>query len=316
MRIWDFSRSAFGICAASALLAGCGGSQLPIGESGAMPQNASIAQIDRGGSWMLPDAKHDDLLYVSDFYGVHVFSYPRGTHVGDLTGFASPEGLCTDRAGDVFVTDETVAHVYEYAHGGTNRIATLYDNYVDFNPIDCSVDPVTGNLAVASADAPYVVIFPDAKEHPVVYVDPYASLFWCAYDDKGNLFIEQIRHHRKFYIGELPKGATKFKNFVLDSRAGIPGATKFDGQHVVVEDLRTNGLHQVRFSGSNAVVIDSTPLNGAKEIQQFWIHKGKVIGPDAYGPAYFWKYPLGGSPAKAIQGFTLPVGVTVSLAPH
>ncbi len=263
---------------------------------------------------MLPEAKHDDLLYVSDFYGVHIFSYPRGTHVGDLTGFASPEGLCTDRAGDVFVTDETEGYVDEYAHGGTKRIATLYDIYVDFNPVDCSVDPVTGNLAVASADAPYVVIFPDAKEHPVVYADyPYAILFFCAYDDNGNLFIEQVRHHRKFYIGELPKGATKFKNFVFDSRAGIPGAIKFDGQHLAVEDLRTNGLHQVRFSGSNAIVIGSTPLNGAREIQQFWIHKGKVIGPDAYGPVDFWKYPLGGSPVKAIQGFKLPYGVTVSL---
>ena len=31
MRIWDYSRSAFGICAAAAMLAGCSGSQPPIG---------------------------------------------------------------------------------------------------------------------------------------------------------------------------------------------------------------------------------------------------------------------------------------------
>ena len=34
MRIWDFSRSAFGICAAAAMLPGCGGSQPPVGVPG------------------------------------------------------------------------------------------------------------------------------------------------------------------------------------------------------------------------------------------------------------------------------------------
>ncbi len=43
VRIWDFIRSVFGICAAAALLAGCGGSQPPIGAPGAMAQSSLIA---------------------------------------------------------------------------------------------------------------------------------------------------------------------------------------------------------------------------------------------------------------------------------
>ncbi|HZY96453.1 MAG TPA: hypothetical protein VFE35_05080 [Candidatus Cybelea sp.] len=263
---------------------------------------------------MAPEAKSEDLLYISDYYGVHVFSYPKGTHVGDLAGFAEPQGLCTDRAGDIFVTDALARHVYEFAHGGTKPIAVFYDNYVDFNPENCSVDPITGNLAVAIPDLPSVVIFPDAKQKPVVYSDPYSIIFWCAYDDKGNLFVEQVRQHRKFYIGELPRGATKFKNLFLDPRVGGPSSLQFDGQHIVVEGP-TSTLYQLRFSGSNAIVISSTPLNGAKQIEQFWIQKRRVIGPDLYGTTYFWKYPLGGSPAGSIQGFTLPYGATVSVSP-
>jgi hypothetical protein len=39
-------------------LSGCGGSQPPIGAPGAIPQNSSIAtHAERGGSWMLPEAK-------------------------------------------------------------------------------------------------------------------------------------------------------------------------------------------------------------------------------------------------------------------
>jgi hypothetical protein len=37
MGIWDYSRSAFGICIAGAMLAGCGGSQPPIGAPGSTP---------------------------------------------------------------------------------------------------------------------------------------------------------------------------------------------------------------------------------------------------------------------------------------
>ena len=41
-----------------AMLAGCGGSQPPIGAPGVMPQSRAIAMhAAGGGSWMLPEAK-------------------------------------------------------------------------------------------------------------------------------------------------------------------------------------------------------------------------------------------------------------------
>ena len=46
---------ALSICAVAALLAGCSGSQPPIGATGAMPQTSAVAtHADRGKSWMLP----------------------------------------------------------------------------------------------------------------------------------------------------------------------------------------------------------------------------------------------------------------------
>jgi hypothetical protein len=59
---------------AAALFAGCGGSQPPIGALGAMPQSRAIAtHADRGGSWMLPEAKSEDLLYVTGDGESYVF---------------------------------------------------------------------------------------------------------------------------------------------------------------------------------------------------------------------------------------------------
>ena len=306
---------------AAALLSGCGGSQQPIGASGVLPQTRTVApRVDRGKSWMLPRAKSEDLLYVSDFYGVHVFSYPNGVHVGDLYGFVSPAGLCSDNAGDVFVTDTPAYHVYEYAHGGTEPLKTLYDNYVDFGPFDCSVDPTTGNLAATDLDGEDVVIFPKANERPKVYYEDmrYTYMFNCAYDNKGDLFVDDVfnrNHHRK-YIGELPRSAKQFTNYLLDRRIAHPGGIQFDGKHIVIEDLGSLIAYRLRFSGSNAIIVGKTQLNGAGYVDQYSIQGNTLIGPDSNTTVYLWKYPKGGSPVSSIGGFTLNYGSTVSVGPQ
>ena len=87
-RLSHSGRYALSSCVAAAMLAGCGGSQPPIGVLGAAPQTSAVARhADRGKSWMLPEAKSKDLLYVSTSDSVYVFSYPKGTLVGTLTGF-------------------------------------------------------------------------------------------------------------------------------------------------------------------------------------------------------------------------------------
>src|SRR5580704_9380706 len=138
MKLAEFGGYALSICAA-ALLAGCGGSQPPIGALGAMPSRP--ATISGGSS--------SALLYISSPSNGNVYflTYPKGKLVGTLTGFQEPFGLCSDTAGNVFIPDSEAGDVVEYAHGGTSPIVTLND--VGYLPADCSVDPLTGNLAVA-----------------------------------------------------------------------------------------------------------------------------------------------------------------------
>ena len=55
------------VVALALLLAGCGGSQPPIGAPGARLQSSPVvSRAERRGSWMLPEAKGEDLLYVSN----------------------------------------------------------------------------------------------------------------------------------------------------------------------------------------------------------------------------------------------------------
>ena len=78
MKSLGLSCNALAIGAAAALLAGCGGSQPPIGVSGAMPQSSTLAMhTDGGQSWMLPGAKSQDLIYSSHSEGVAVYFTPQ-----------------------------------------------------------------------------------------------------------------------------------------------------------------------------------------------------------------------------------------------
>jgi hypothetical protein len=146
MKRLDFGRYVLNCCVAAAILAGCGGSQPPIGASGAMPQGSAIAaHADRSKSWMLSEAKTDDLLYVTDAgkSNVLVFSYPQGKLVGTLAGsFSNPAGECVDAKGNVWITNPNYAgsgFIVEYAHGDSTSITTLQEPGA--SPVGCSIDP-------------------------------------------------------------------------------------------------------------------------------------------------------------------------------
>src|ERR1700691_6238626 len=124
MRSLDFGRYALSACVTVAMLAGCG-SQAPIGAPGATPQRQAVgAYAERGKSWMLPEAKDEDLLY-SGQDPVYVFSYPSGKAVGSLYTGAPTDGMCSDEKGDVFLTGQQGSSLTEYAHGGSQPVAYL-----------------------------------------------------------------------------------------------------------------------------------------------------------------------------------------------
>ena len=90
-----------------------------------------------------------------------------------LTGFDNRQGECVDGAGNVFVTNSFKGQILEYAHGGTTPIATLSDP--NQYPIDCAVDPTTGNLAVtnyfAKTGPGSVAIYQGAQGAPLFYAE-------------------------------------------------------------------------------------------------------------------------------------------------
>jgi hypothetical protein len=338
MKNLEFGRYALSYVAA-ATLAACGGSQPPIGAPGATPQTSALAtHAERGTSWMLPEAASQDLLYVTNYSYTSVYSYPTLKLVGVLKDFKSTVGDCVDAKGDVFITNHLYSHhstrIAEYAHGGTKPIAELA-NDDRIGPVGCSIDPVTGDLAVSgggSSRGVGVNIFKRARGKPL-FVKVAGMVFdqFCGYDDRGNLFVAgQKDWSGDPALAELSKGSQKFVDINLDATIDSSGGVQWDGKHLAIGAYVPNGstytpvIFRFSISGSQGTRVGTTTLGAPAYITslQFFILNDTVIQPNWYYVDYiekknvlFYKYPQGGSPiATLTKSVTDPRGVVVSLA--
>ena len=322
MKSLGLSRYALTIGAAGALLAGCGGSQPPIGAPGATPQSRAVpADAERRGSWMLPDAKSGDLLYVIDGSLVRVFTYPGGQLVGTIQHLNSPVGACADPNGDVFIVESL--NINEYAHGGTQPIATL-SNPSGYG-FGCAVDPTTGNLAVVNDGSRYVstevLIYPNASGVPVGYAVPHiGSAFNCVYDGRGNLFVQgasDFSQDPPNALDELFKGGSTFFNVRLKTSVGDftgPTGLQWDGKHIVIGD-QSPDAYQYKIRGRIGRREGEMAFNDASYVYQFWLQGHRIIVPSpATKHVFIYDYPAGGDPIETIP-VTFPEAATVSLAP-
>ncbi len=322
-----FGRCALFSCVAASILTACGGSQPAIRAPGAMPQTSTIAaRAERGKSWMLPEAKGDDLLYASESIRNKVFilTYPRGKLVGTLTGFNMPFGDCVDSVGDVWIINQHPPEVIEYAHGGTTPIATLT---TDAGPYACAIDLTTGNLAV-TYDRGEISVFLNAQGPPTNYMaSNFNFLQYGGYDPKGDFFAfgdYGTEFSGEGELAELPKGSKSIIPVLLNQHI-YADEVQWDGKYLAIGG---NGypdqpvpVYQVNVSGSQATVVNTVELEDSHETrvrQQFWIQGNRIIqGFDHVRDLGIWRYPQGGSPASTIKHFAghRIWGVVVSVAP-
>jgi hypothetical protein len=313
MKSFSLGKCALSGGVAVALLTGCGGSQPPIG--GPAQTSAVAKHTNRGKSWILPEAKGQDLLYLSQDGGsyVYIYSYPQGKAEGvlDTPGW----GLCSDnRRGRVYVTDSPISMIYEYARGGTKLLRKLQE--ANQEPFACATDPSTGNLAVLSANT--VAIFSYGKGSPkTINVAGIRSFSADAYDENGNLFVDGLTNYNDFALLELPKGGT-FTSIKLDQYIGNPGPVQWDGHHLAVGYPEANLIYQFSLKNGRGKEVGYTYLHskgGAGAYNPWLISNETVIGSSfIVDSTDIWKYPAGKSPIKVLQGIS-GSGMTLSAKP-
>jgi hypothetical protein len=331
------ARYVISISATSALLAACGGSQPLIDAPGGMPQSrVSTVQADRSESWVLPEAAASDLLYVggNDAAYLSMYTYPKGKLVGVIKNhnFSWLGGECVDAKGDVFVSSFYNGKIFEYKHGSTKLLETL-DVPTGEHPLDCSVDPTSGNLAVTLLQGAHgteggVAIYAHAQGSPQIYTAPHVySYYFCGYDSKGNLFVDG-RNFGPFRFAELPAGSSNFIDISLNQTIKIPGSVLWDGKYLAVGDQAAPDVYEFTIKGSRGTLVHTTPINNVTDDRAFWIQNKRIVvanrvmfGPELpsrYRRVEFFAYPAGGDATKhvVLKGVIALNGLTVSHSPH
>ncbi len=303
---------------AVALLAGCGGSQPPIGAPGTTRQTALVTHAERGKSWMLPEAKNRNLLkskspslngnvgsndvrlqqaskrallYASLDTSIGIYTYPDGKAVGTIQTTYGPESVCNGNSGDIWVAT-SFRYAYEFKRGNEHPIETA-DTGTDAPITSCAVSPTDGKLALAAYSVG-IFIFEKDRGSAKLYVPPFTPDS-CAYDNHGNLFIDGIK---SFGIAELPRGSKQFINIRLDRRGGTPaGGLLWDGKYMAVATaIRSQKLiYRFNVGGSSGTVAQVIHFKRQVKSTHFAIYENRIIGQ---GPganfAGLWPYPEGG----------------------
>ena len=316
-----FIRFALSAGSAVAFLAGCA---LPLDSAGGKPAQDE-APPEGAASWMAPIAGNSDLLYVANTSYVSVYRYGKRNLAGTLEGFDNIQAACSDSAGNVYLVDEASEAIDEFAHGGTTAIDTFQDS--PYVPADCSVNPLTGDLAVANTgEKPYghgnVAIFPQGTGRPKIYTPPLGHYTGLAYDDQGNLLTTGGSN-----LAWLAAGARRLTRIKL--RGSSPrgfGAIRWDGKYFVTL-TNSRELTQVLVANGHGKVVGVTKLDGHGIAGGYAIYRKpgasqgtQVVGvysnrsSFAAGEVEYWKYPAGGTVFATITGRSLaPTGVAISL---
>jgi len=190
-----------GLCAAAALLAGCGGAQPPIGAPGTMPQSRVTIQGARY-------AHSEPLLYVDNISGyndVKVY-HANGKNPSPIAVISddldTPEGDCIDAEGTLYVVNEPPGPgwVTEFPAGRT-QASKIIKKGIN-TPAFCAIDG-EGNLWVTNIGGQNVTEYEKGSTKPHTIITD--GLFYpdgVAFDQSGNMYV--ANHVTEGSNGYLP----------------------------------------------------------------------------------------------------------------
>ena len=261
-------------------------------------------------------AKSGALIYT----GSNVYDLATGKQVGQLSGFDvhfTSEGLCTDKAGDVFVSGMLVrsaavygSAAYEFTHGSFTPIGMVSESYA---AIGCAVDPATGNLAISNLNSKgnvfrgSVAIFSKAQGNPTYYNAPAGKRFaFCTYDGAGNLYVTEDDGG----LVRMAKGKTSFESIKVSNGAFVHSLQWYAGRldlsgFVPHREGTPVYIYRAAVSGNTATVEATTTLTNKGDFpsfEQFWVDGGRVVGSGHDGKKLLeWNYPGGGLPTTVLS---------------
>jgi hypothetical protein len=253
-----------------------------------------------------------------------VLSYPEGKVVGTIAQAAA--GACSDELGNVyFVYGKSIL---VYTHGSTTASQTLT---LPSDGAHCSVDPLSGNLAVALANQLDIAFFTPPYGQPTVYQLYGFVAHYCGYDNAGNLFIDGYNKGDNPGLAEVAAGSGNISYISLSlPEDSYPETLQWDGNYLAMTVQRSQkvnphiAIDRLSISGSTATVVSSTTIKGVKHhVGASWLYDNQVTIIYSTSRGFpnigIWSYPKGGRPVHRIINIggkqAVLSGVAVSVAP-
>jgi hypothetical protein len=356
MKLSRTAQHAISTLAAVALLAGCSGAGAPqpsMPTTGISP--ASVGGLGLGAhrlhqgtytslkapkvhrdtrkSRVSPDAKSAPrLLFVSDdaTNDVLIFTMPAMALKGTLTGFSEPQGMCSDKSGNIWITNTGTLQIYQYSRAGT-LLNTLSDP--DGDPVGCAINKANGDLAVTNifntSGNATVDVYANASGTPTSYSNPsQPENFFDGYDGSGNLYVDGFSDSG-FSLSVLPNGSGTMSTVnIAGGTIFFPGAVNWrPATGLVLGDQECNGAGSCEYAlsvaGSTATITGATPLlnsdGEACDVDQSTISPvgkyyagGCISEGSAPSSAARWAYPVGGTPTHFTTSVGEPIGAAIS----
>ncbi|HEX3370072.1 MAG TPA: hypothetical protein VHS56_10900, partial [Candidatus Cybelea sp.] len=258
-------------------------------------------------------ASQPRLLFVTD-YGlgaVYIYSLPKLALMGTITGLSGPQGGCSGKKGNVWITNTNTKQIFEYSRAGT-LVNTLTDSAG--LPVGCAYDKKTGNLAVsnilsASYGAGNVVVYANATGSGTTLSNPAQEEdFFPTYDTSGNLYVDGTSTTGSFILSECASGSSSCTTMSISGASPtFPGGLNWNKKtsSIVIGDQEcSQGSCQYTgtVSGDTVTVTSTTALlsstGGTCDVDQAALGPdGKFIAGGCFSypsAAARWAMPAGG----------------------
>lgn len=267
------------------------------------------------------------LLYIAyGGGGAVMYDYRSWKPRGSLHGFKSANGLCVDKAQNVYVTDYTSEKVFEYAHGAESPEKSFDDS--GGSGVACAVDPTTGRLAIANEMGSTqlcgnVEVYRRGST-PTIYTAGAICLpFDAAYDDEGDLFVSGLNGNPGYYaIAELPFHKSSFVNVLVNRTLDYPGGLQWDGKFLDAGNTTggsTSIIYRFAIRGRRAhlagtVTLQETNGQVGLYLPAFGTPARRIVvcGQGGYATAEEYRFPAGGAPLRSLSYGIFPSAIAVS----
>ena len=310
------SRYALSSCVAAAMLAGCGGSQPPIGAPGALPQSRAITLHARRGAFY--KTTHP-LLYVANanrsekYNDVAIYRAnakdpaPLATITG---GINTAFGACIDSHGTLYVTNEPntgLGYVSEYPLGKTRPSRVITDGVKE--PGFCAID-ADGNLWVANIYGPNITeyLYGVTKPHRVITTGLIYPI-GIAIDHSGNLYVGNGFGGSEQNVEVYAPGSKSPSRTITSGITSPCGLTVDSNGTLYVANEFQSDIAEYR---SGQSVPFQTITQGIAHVAGLTVDKKDTLYVANIGGSSVVEYPLGSlKPLKRqiIKGLYNPVGI-------